>query len=70
MITKADKRLGKSIKRFRKQQGLTQEKLAEKVKITPKYIQFIESAKRKPSLKTLYRIARALKVKVKDLMPF
>lgn len=70
MITKTDKRLGKSIKTFRKQKGLTQEKLAEKIKVTPKYIQFIESAKRKPSLKTLYRIAQTLKVKVKDLMPF
>jgi len=70
MITKNDRRLGKSIKRVRKQKQLTQEELSNKVKVTPKYIQFIESAKRKPSLKTLYRIAKALKIKVKDLMPF
>ena len=62
--------IGHHLKQKRILSNLTQEKLAEKVKITPKYIQFIESAKRKPSLKTLYRIARALKVKVKDLMPF
>jgi transcriptional regulator with XRE-family HTH domain len=69
MITKRDLRLGKSIKHFRKQQKLTQEKLAEKVRVTPKYIQFIESAKRKPSLKLLYRIATAFKVKPSQLLP-
>ncbi|MBU1256794.1 helix-turn-helix domain-containing protein [Patescibacteria group bacterium] len=70
MITKNDRRLGKSIKKVRRANKLTQEQLADKVRVTPKYIQFVEAARRKPSLKTLYRIAGALKVKVKDLMPF
>lgn len=70
MITKKDIRLGKNIKRIRKNKNLTQEKLAEMVKVTPKYIQYIESAKRSPSLKSLYKIAKSLDVKVKDLMPF
>lgn len=70
MITKNDRRLGKTIKRFRRKKKLTQEQLAEKVKVTPKYIQYLESARRRPSLKLLYRIAKALGVKVKDLFPF
>lgn len=70
MITKGDKRLGKQIKKYRKKSKITQEQLAGKVRVSTKYIQFIESAKRKPSLKTLYKIARALGVKVKDLFPF
>jgi len=70
MINKKDIQLGKNIKRIRRNKNLTQEKLAEIVKLTPKYIQYIESAKRIPSLKSLYKIANALSLKVKDLMPF
>jgi transcriptional regulator with XRE-family HTH domain len=70
MITKKDIQLGKNIKRIRRNKNLTQEKLAEMVKVTPKYIQYIESGKRSPSLKSLYKIAKALDVQVKDLMPF
>lgn len=70
MITKNDERLGKNIRRLRRKNKLTQEQLAEKVRVTPKYIQYIESVKRVPSLKLIYRIARALGVKVKDLFPF
>ena len=70
MITKNDGRLGKNIRRLRRKNKLTQEQLAEKVRVTPKYIQYIESVKRVPSLKLIYRIARALGVKVKDLFPF
>lgn len=70
MITKNDRRLGKKIKQLRKKNRLTQEQLADKVRVTPKYIQYIESAKRIPSLKLLYRIARALGIKVGDLFLF
>ena len=70
MITKNDRRLGGSIKILRKKSKMTQERLAEGVGVTPKYIQYIESAKRVPSLKLLYKIARSLEVKVKDLFPF
>lgn len=70
MITENDKRLGKRIKQLRKKGKLTQEQLAEMVKVTPKYIQYIESAKRIPSLKLLYRIAKALNIKTKELFPF
>lgn len=70
MITENDKRLGKRIKQLRKKGRLTQEQLAEEVKVTPKYIQYIESAKRIPSLKLVYRIAKALNIKTKELFPF
>lgn len=67
MVTKNDERLGNRIKKARKQLGLTQDALAERAGLSTKYIQFIESAARKPSLKSLYKIAKALEVKVKDL---
>lgn len=49
---------------------MTQEELASKVGVTPKYIQYIEASKRKPALKLLYKIAKVLGVKVKDLFTF
>lgn len=70
MITKNDRRLGKMIKRKRKARNLTQEDLATHVGVTGKYIQYLESAKRKPAIRTLYRIARVLGVKVQELFPF
>jgi transcriptional regulator with XRE-family HTH domain len=70
MITKNDKRLGKRIKKLRKAQKYTQEQLAEKVRVSTKYVQYIETAKRIPSLKLIYRIARALNIKVSELFPF
>ena len=70
MITENDRRLGKRIKKFREQRGLKQSELAERVRLSTKYIQFIETGHRIPSLKALYRIANALEVKVSDLFPF
>lgn len=70
MITKRDERLGKQVHKLRKQSGMTQDQLAEKVGVSTKYIQFIEAGTRKPSLKTVYKIAKALEVEVKDLFPF
>lgn len=70
MITENDKKLGKRIQKLREDSGLKQSELAEKVRLTTKYVQFIETAHRIPSLKALYRIANALNVKVSDLFPF
>ena len=65
-----DKELGHQIQKLRKRAHLTQDKLAEKADITMKYMQFIESARRTPSLHTMYNLAKALKMKVKDIFPF
>lgn len=70
MITENDRKLGKRIQRLRKRASLTQEKLAEKAKLSAKYIQFIETAHRSPSLKTIQKLARALGTKAKDLFPY
>lgn len=69
MITQRDIRLGKRIKRFRKQRELSQEELAKLVGVTTKYIQYLETAKNRPSLKLLYRLADKLGVKPGDLLP-
>ncbi len=70
LITKNDITLGRRIRRFRKRSGLTQEKLAEKVKVSVTHIGLVETGKRRLSLRTLQKIASALGVKVKDILPY
>lgn len=70
MNTQRDRKFGKHIRRLRKQAKLTQEEMAEKLRLSTKYIQFIEAGARMPSLKTIYKVARALGVKVQKLFPF
>jgi DNA-binding XRE family transcriptional regulator len=65
--------MGPRIKRLRKQRGLTQAELAEKVGVQRVYIARIESQDtashyRRPSLATLERLAKALKTSVGQLL--
>ena len=64
-------KLGKKIKEFRKKCGITQEKLAELINTSYKYVQRIEG-KSPPDvrLSTIVRLAKALNVKPFDLLQF
>lgn len=62
------KQLGERIRRLRLEQNLRQEKLAEMAKIDFTTLNKIENGKRNPSLKTVEKIARALRVSPKDLL--
>lgn len=68
--TKQDLRLARHLQKTRKKKGLTQEQLAEEIRKSVTWVGYIESGYRIPNLKLLYKIARALNVKVKDLFPF
>jgi len=70
MNTKILENLGKQIKKIRKAKGLTQEKLAEKVDIHPTYVGKIEAGKSNLSTLMLFRISRALGVKLSDIFAF
>ena len=62
-------RLGQILKRFRQQQGLTQLELCKKARVSQGYLAKLERGdKTSPSLATLQRLAKALKVKVADLL--
>lgn len=61
-------KLGSNVKRYRKENNLTQEQLATKVRVSPTYIGFIEQGQRNPSLKTLDKIARILGVEMPELL--
>lgn len=64
---KLPKLLGKKIQKQRKTIGLTQEKLAEKVNVSRAYIGYIEQARNTPSLELLQKIAKTLKIDIKNL---
>jgi len=70
MNTKILTNLGKVLKSLRQDCGLTQEQLAEKVGIHPTYVGKIESGKNNLSVKMLFRISRALGVKLYRVFEF
>lgn len=69
-ITVRDLQLAKRLRRLRKQKGLTQEKFAERCHLSTTFIGLLETGQRKPSMKTLQKMASILEVKTKDLIPF
>jgi len=56
------------LKKARQRRKLTQQALADKVGIRQETIARLETGKRQPSMDLLYRLAKALKVKVGDLL--
>lgn len=63
-------KLGESIRKYRRKADLSQEDLALKAKLDLTSVSEIESGLRNPSIKTLHKLAGALKTSVKDLIPF
>jgi len=59
--------LGTNMKIYRKAQGLSQAKLAEKVDTATNYIAAIEAGRRFPSIEVLNKIAIALKIDTPEL---
>ena len=59
--------LGKKIQKLRKNKDLTQEELAETLRISRTHMGHIEQGRKSPSMELLEKIARVLKVQVKDL---
>ena len=60
--------LGQTIRDYREKAALTQEKLAEKADLTPKYLGEVERGLVNISVDALVRIARALRIRVNDLI--
>jgi transcriptional regulator with XRE-family HTH domain len=60
--------LGLRLRTLRKNASLTQQKLADNVGVSRIYIQALESNRRVPSIKLLYRLADELKATVNDIV--
>lgn len=70
MNTKVLKNLGKNIKKYRIEAGLTQDILAEKINVHQTYIGKIELGSSSPSITVLFKISRALGVKLSNIFDF
>jgi transcriptional regulator with XRE-family HTH domain len=60
--------LGETVRAGRKEAGLSQEKLAENAELSTVFISRVERGKESPSVDNLVKIARALGVRVRDLV--
>jgi transcriptional regulator with XRE-family HTH domain len=60
--------VAKNIARIRKQKGITQEQLAELTGMDAVSIGYIEQGKRRPTLRTIYRLATSLHIPPDSLL--
>lgn len=60
--------LGERIRAFRKEIGFSQEILAEKADLHHNYVGELERGEKAASIDTLLKVAKALGVKVRDLV--
>lgn len=63
-------KFGTKLQKVRKSKGVTQEELAAMLSMHRTYIGLVERGERNPTIRTLYKIAKALKVDSKELLPF
>ena len=64
------KRLGLNIKRIRQEKGITQVELGYMCNFEKSNMQRIEAGKTNPTIKTLLKIAKSLKVSLTELINF
>lgn len=62
------RRFARNLKRARMTAGLTQTALAARVKLARPYVVLLEQAQREPSIVTVVKLARALRVPVTELL--
>jgi transcriptional regulator with XRE-family HTH domain len=62
------KLIGAAIRRYRKAAEMSQEKLAESAELHPVYLGQIERGEQTVSVHALVRIAKALRVRLRDLV--
>lgn len=67
-IPKHRRLLGEAVRTKRKEAGFSQEKLAEKADLSTVFISRIERGIESPTVDNVLKIARALGIKVRDLV--
>jgi len=64
------RKFGQRVQEVRQSKNITQEELAARVSMHRTYIGLVERGQRNPTIRTLYKIATALKVDAGQLLPF
>lgn len=57
-------KIGRRLRKRRRMLGMTQEKLAKEIDVCASYVGLIERGKRIPSLETMVKLCRALRVRI------
>lgn len=70
MASDTVKSLGKRIRQLRTNRGFTQSELAEQCELSDNFIAMLERGKNSPSIFTLEKLARALRVSLAELFSF
>lgn len=70
MTDSTDKAVGKRIRKFRSESNLTQVQLAKEAGIQSNTLARLERGEHKASTDTLRKIAKALNVKVSDILEY
>lgn len=60
------KKIGERIKELRSRQGISQESLAHLANLDRTYVNSVENGKRNISIENIEKIAKALKISIKD----
>jgi len=63
-------KLGERVRELRKDNHMSQEDLAAMIKVDVRTVVAIEGGRRNPTLKTINKIAKALKTPVHELLKF
>lgn len=69
-MSNVSQRFGQRVKKLREQRKMSQLALAQKAKLDLTTINEIEKGNRDPMLKTIWRIANALDIKISQLFDF
>ncbi len=67
---KVSETVGNEIRKAREKVGISQEELSSRAGFYRTYAGHVEVGRYTPSIYTLYKIAKALKIKVSSLIPF
>src|ERR1700758_982509 len=67
-IMRKSNQLGETVRRHREASGLTQRSLAQRLGVEASHVAFIESGRRKPSLKLVARLADVLGLDRQELL--
>jgi transcriptional regulator with XRE-family HTH domain len=62
------RQLGMRLKKLREARGMSQDAVAKKAEITREYLSRLEAGRYDPTVGVLQRLAKALKVKVTELL--
>lgn len=70
MTSQTIKAIATKLRSARQERGMTQEDVAAKAKLSTNYYARIERAEVSPSVETLEKLVKALKIKSSEILPF